>query len=84
MPRRPSDASPPVLRPYTRADLNACLRVFHSNLPLIQLDTSQQSAGFFERFGSRVQATVPNGFGERLDCLAMALRLEDWSAGALR
>jgi hypothetical protein len=76
----PSNASPLVVRPYTRADFNTCLRVFHSNLLLIQFDTSQHSAGFFERFGSRVQATVTNGFGESLDCLAMRLRRDDWAA----
>jgi len=81
-----------VEQSHHRAALGSALLVHRLNrlflrvpdLQQIQLDTSQHSAGFFERFGFRVQATVPNGFGEGLDCLAMALRREDWAACALR
>jgi ribosomal protein S18 acetylase RimI-like enzyme len=81
-----------VEQSHHRSAIGSALLVYRLNrlflraaeLQQIQLDTSQHSAGFFERFGFRVQASLPNGIGEGLDCLAMALRREDWTASALR
>lgn len=77
-----------VEKSHHRSALGSALLAYRLNslflgapkLQQIQLDTSQHSAAFFERFGFKVQGSVPNGFGEGLDCLAMALRREDWTA----
>jgi ribosomal protein S18 acetylase RimI-like enzyme len=77
-----------VEQSHHRAALGSALLVHRLNrmfsraldLQQVQIDTSQHSAGFYERFGFKVQASVPNGFGEGLDCLAMALSREGWAA----
>ena len=40
----------------------------------LRLETSQKTRGFYEAFGFRAGAVVPEGFGPGLDAVAMALR----------
>lgn len=44
----------------------------------ICIDTSQFSAGFFERFGFKTQSITVNGFSQGLDCVEMTLSRLDW------
>ncbi len=48
------------------------------------IDTSQFSSGFFERFGFKARGITSDGFGAGLDCVEMALSLEDWLKCPLR
>ncbi len=43
---------------------------------LVAMDTSPRTVGFFARFGFRVVATTPNGYGPGLDRLDLELRLD--------
>lgn len=52
------------------------------DLLLIQIDTSQHSAGFFERFGFKTTQVIKDGFDTGLDCVVMSLKQEDWLLGA--
>jgi len=44
----------------------------------VGIDTSQHSAGFFERFGFKAQRRSIDGFSEGLDCVEMTLSRQDW------
>jgi Acetyltransferase (GNAT) domain len=44
----------------------------------VELETSQHSAGFFERFGFKALRVTTGGYGPGLDTVAMLLRRGDW------
>jgi ribosomal protein S18 acetylase RimI-like enzyme len=46
----------------------------------VGIDTSQHTAGFFERFGFTTRQVTPDGFAKGIDRVAMALRRENWLA----
>lgn len=46
----------------------------------VGIDTSQHTAGFFERFGFTTRQVTPDGFAKGIDCVAMVLRRENWLA----
>ena len=46
----------------------------------VGIDTSQHTARFFERFGFTTRQVTPDGFAKGIDCVAMALRRENWLA----
>ena len=43
----------------------------------VGIETSQHSAGFFERFGLTTQRVATDGFGKGIDGVVMALRREN-------
>jgi GNAT superfamily N-acetyltransferase len=51
---------------------------------LVAMDTSPRTVGFFARFGFRVVATAPDGYGPGLDRLDLELRLDGSIRARLR